>query len=280
MAVLGLCFSQPGAEAGRLSLSAERGSYLLGEPVYLRIQSDINPVPALEEGAFALVILGPGGPERIYRPPLRLRTAGSGGRRLPGMDSAAERIRFARIICEEDGLVFRKPGRYRLRLSALSDTLSIVFQAPATEADKKAYAVLSRNPGEYGLAMYLEGGDQLKEGMAIISELAASQSAYTRAASFVLASDWSQDFIAYSGTGTRSLDLQKALAWSQWDRNAGIYIPLRNAYRLQAAVEQARRQSRSAPGLQAARSKLQGFLASLSPEERLWLRSFQPSANP
>jgi hypothetical protein len=284
-AVLAIPSAAASVRSGSFTLRAERGSYLLGEPIYLRIESGNSPVPSLEEGTLFLAILGSGEPERIYHPPLRLRTAALGNRPRP--KASGERVRFARIICADGQLVFRTPGRYRLRLvsipagrSALSDSLTVVFTAPVNPADKKAYALLSRNPGEYGLAVYLEGGDQLKQGMAILGELAAFESAYARLASFVLSSDWSQDFTDYRGSGSRPLDLQKALAWAQWDKSRGAYIPLRNAYRLKTGADIQAARTPSAPGLEAVRGKLAVFLASLTPEEKAWFRSFSPGSGP
>ena len=292
----------PANAAGLLfSLVTERQRFLIGEPVYLRIESDL-PVAALEDGAFILAIQGESGPERIYHPPLRYRGGGAPiGKpvsqiRKPGIAAGAavggdprRHFRFARLICADGQLLFGKPGRYRLRLAspqpdsavggakveaagaALSASISIAFSEPSSQADKLAYAVLSRNPREYGLAMYLEGGDQLREGMAIISELAATQSAYTRAAAFVLSSDWSQDFRDYQGPGSRSLDLQKAMAWAQWDMRAGWYIPLKNAYRLASGLEA--HGNAAMPGSDAAKRRISGFLAGLSPSEKAWYQA-------
>lgn len=284
------------------TLTAERSSYLLGEPVYLRIQSAEPATPSLEEGTVLLAIKCAGEGERIYRPPLRLRGTPAAPARMP--ESSGGSVRFARIIFSDGELVFGKPGRYRLRLLsaassasagpgkvpgsgtsqtngdaaglALSDSLAVVFREPTLPPDKQAYAIISRNPGEYGLAVYLEGGDQLRQGLAIMSDLAASQSAYSRVASFVLSSDWSQDFTDYRGPHSRPIDLQKALAWAQWDRSQGAYIPLRNAYRLKSGADILAGRNPSAPGLDAVRGKLAGFMASLTPEEAAWFRSFSP----
>ncbi|HKP94137.1 MAG TPA: hypothetical protein VJ385_00130 [Fibrobacteria bacterium] len=281
--------SLPG-QPGRFHLAAERARYLLGEPIHMRIESPESRPPSLEEGRFLLGIEGAGEPERIYHPPLRLRTApgsASGGKTqdaLPGEPrpggAPVVHVRFARLIASDGELLFRKPGRYRLRLipaggaAALSDSLDVEFREPDAPADRKAYALLSRNAGEYALAVYLEGGDQLKEGMAIIAALAAFESAYSRLASFVLSSDWSQDFTDYGGNGSRPMDLQKAMAWAQWDRGPGAYVPLRNAYRLKSGAEALAAREPGAPGLEALRGRLAAFFASLSPEEKAWFRSF------
>jgi hypothetical protein len=280
--VLAVCLLRAEAMAFPLSLAAERASFLSGQPVYLRMESQNAPIPSLEEGTLLLGIREEGDGERIYNPPLHYR-AGNASRK---------RIRYARIICEEGQLVFRKPGHYRLRLlsrpdsgavagkpesflpTALSDTLGITIRAPVTPEDKRAYALISRNPGEYGLAVYLEGGDQLRDGMAIISELAATNSAYTRIASFVLSSDWSQDYRAFPEGTVRPLDLEKALAWAQWDSEAGAYIPLRNAFRLQAAGDLAGKRSARPPGLAALRARTAAFYASLTRGETAWSHSF------
>jgi hypothetical protein len=265
-------------QPARFTLKAERGRYLLGQPVYLRIGSADGPPPSLEEGVLVLSIQGPDGTERDYNPPLHYRSGPAG--------EGSPRVRFARVIASDGALVFGKPGRYRLRLRpppsagadsgrrALSDSLSLVFAPPKREQDKRAFDLLSKDPGEYGLAVYLEGGQQLRSGMAIIRELASFPNGYRRMAAFVLSSDWSQDFIDRRGGGSRPLDLAKALEYAQWDLAGGAYVPLRNAFRLQAAADiQAVRDS-TAPALAETRRKLAAFRASLDSAQAGLLRSF------
>jgi hypothetical protein len=274
------------ASPGRFNLATERVRYLIGESLYLRIESPDAFPPSLEEGQFLLGIKRDKDPERVYHPPFRLRRA------TAGTEGAGLHTRFARLIAQDGEFLFGKPGRYRLRLlglpaagagdtivpgaSVLSDTLSVEFIQPTAPADQKAFAIIRRNPSEYALAVYLEGGDQLKEGMAIIRELAAFPSAYCRMASFILSSDWAQDFTDYHGGASRPLDLQKALAWAQWDKGQGTYIPLRNAFRLAQGAEILAARNPAAVGQEEVRSKLSAFLASLTPQEMAWYRSFSP----
>lgn len=260
------------------SLEAEQRSFLVGQPVYLRIGSRDAAPPSLEQGTMVLSILGPDGEEWEYHPPLRYR---SGPERAMG-----PRIRFARIIAGDGGLVFRKPGRYRLRLltprsasadtprSTLSDTLALVFSLPVRPEDKRAFSILSRDPGEYALAVYLEGGQQLRAGMAIIRELETFPNAYRRTAAFVLSSDWSQDYQDRFTGLARPLDLDQAMRFAQWDFGPGAYIPLRNAYRLQNAVDARISRDSTASGLGPVRDSLAAFLARLTPIQTSWLRAF------
>lgn len=292
------------ASAGNsLTLASDRDTLILGEPLYLHIESPSVRPPSLEEGRFLLAIQSPGEAEWIYRPPLRYRTrpdtasdiAGdsNGGRRDPRVRAvpkvrAALKVRFARLIAADGGLLFRKPGRYRLRLvatggagegfAAVSDTLFAEIREPAAARDRRAFGLIARNPGEYALAVYLEGGDQLREGMAIIRELAAFESAYARTASFVLSSDWAQDFTDYSrhgGPASRPMDLQKALAWSQWDLDRGLYIPLRTAFRLGNAADLLSARDPGAPGLAEVRGRLAAFLSGLTPVQAGAFHSFR-----
>jgi hypothetical protein len=266
------------------TLHPERGRYLLGEPVYLRMRGAFARPPALEENTVALVVRSPDGFEHAYRPPLLFRARPGGG--------SAARTRYARLIAESGGWVFPRPGRYLLRLrapagggprggdplsrepQALSDTVSLDIAAPSAESDKRAFAILSRAPGEYALAVYLEGGDHLAAGMAVLRELVAFPNAYARTAAFVLCSDWSQDYRAASGGTPRPLDLDSALAYARWEKAGGAYPALRTAYRLGQAVAL---QSSRHPGdlaLASARSRLQAFRDSLTAEERLLFDSF------
>ncbi len=288
-------------QSAPFTLTAERTRYLLGEPVYLRIGSrEVRP-PSLEEGSLVLLLRGPDGKEREYHPPLRLRTrpvlppAGTSVADQPAnANPPQERIRYARLIVADDSLVFRKPGRYRLRLVSpisevpdsgrtvlsdsarrvISDSLIIAFSLPVRKADKRAYSILSRNPGEYGLAVYLEGGQQFKSGMAILGELADFPNAYRREAAFVLTSDWAQDFTDYHGGSSRRLDLAKAMAMAQWDLQPGAYIPLRTAFLLRNAVNIVAVRNPADSSLAAIRLRLNGFRASLPPREAAWLNSF------
>jgi hypothetical protein len=259
------------------TLQAERRSYLIGQPVYLRIGSKDAAPPSLEQGTMVLSIRGPDGEEADYHPPLRFRSSPRDG---------GAPLRFARVIASEGGLAFRKPGRYRLRLVTprpaasgaggllLSDSLELDFSLPVRKADKRAYAILSRDPGEYALAVYLEGGQQLGAGMAILRELAAFPNAYSRMAAFVLSSDWSQDYLDRRSGATRPLDLEQALKFAQLDLRQGEYVPLRNAFRLQNALEAQYRRDSTAVGLKPVRDSLAAFQSRLTPVQSSWFRAF------
>jgi hypothetical protein len=275
------------------SLEAEQAALLLGEPLYLRIGSFTDAPPSLEEGTVTLSIRGPDGEEREYRPPLRFRSQaaprpGPGGS-TAGPSTAAppsRRYRMARVIASDGDLVFRKPGRFRLRLitpsrpasgspaEILSDSLILTLKAPALKQDVRAYGIILRDPGEYGLAVYLEGGQQLRSGMAIIGELAGFPNAYRRTARFVLASDWAQDFTDFRGGASRPLNLEKSLALAEWSLSGGAYVPLRTAYRLRKAVDVLAVREPTAPVLAETRRNLAQFEASLGPSDLALLRSF------
>lgn len=288
------------ASGGAFSIRTEHPSYLLGEPIYLRISSSQARPPSLEEYTLTLGAMplpgsqgrsgpvaadsAPGAGEVFYRPPLRLhtRSADSGGIEGPAVrpDSTRPPVfsRYARLIAQEGGLLFPKPGRYLIRLHSasaiVSDSAILNIRAPSAPADRRAFALISGNPGEYALAVYLEGGDQLKDGMAIIGALAGFRSAYTRVARFVLSSDWSQDYTDYRGGASRPADLEKALASAQWDLKPGWYIPLRTAYRLRNAVGEVAARDTAAPGLAEVRGRLKSFETSLTPEAKALLLSF------
>jgi hypothetical protein len=156
----------------------------------------------------------------------------------------------------------------------LSDTVAVEIAAPTSPEDRRAYALLARAPEEYALAVYLEGGDQLQAGMAVLRGLASFPNGYARVAAFVLCSDWAQDFRARSGGAPRALDLGRALSFARFDKSAGAYLPLRTAYRLRQAMALQSVRVPEDPNLAAARARLRAFEASLSSEERAWLASF------
>jgi hypothetical protein len=278
------------------SLRTEHARYLLGEPVYLRMEARHGRPPGLEDGTIFLSISPPEGGEHAYAPPLRFRSRPSVA--TPEPDRG---IRYARLIAEGGGWVFPLPGKYVLRLRApagpaakvgpggigaaaapaisreaepLSDTVSVEIAAPSAPEDKRAFDLLSRARAEYALAVYLEGGDQLRAGMAAIRELASFPSAYASVARFVLCSDWAQDFRARSGGGARPLDLGKALAFAQWDKSGGAYLPLRTAFRISAAIALQSARDPTDLNLAPARARLRAFEDSLTADERAILASF------
>lgn len=287
-----VCMAAQAAADYPFSLRPEHARYLLGEPVYLRMEASYGRPPALEDGTIILAIRSPEGGEHGYAPPLRFRSRPNVT--TPGADRG---VRYARLIAEGGGWVFPRPGKYVLRLraptdagaggigapagpaisreaEALSDTVSVEIAAPTAPEDKRAFNLLSRAPGEYALAVYLEGGDQLRAGMDVIRELATFPSAYARVARFVLCSDWAQDFRARSGGGARPMDLGKALAFAWWDKSGGVYIPLRTAFRMRAAIAlQSARDPRDL-NLAPARARLSAFEDSLTADERAILASF------
>ncbi|MBW8889328.1 MAG: hypothetical protein JF616_16355 [Fibrobacteres bacterium] len=293
------CMAVRAAAGYPFALHPEHARYLLGEPVYLRMDGAHGRPPTLEEGTTILVIRAPDGGEHLYRPPLRFRSR-------PGADGpgAVPGLRYARLIAEGGGWVFPRPGRYVLRLrapaeagargeraaapgfskeaEALSDTVSVEIAAPSAPEDKRAFEILSRAPGEYALAVYLEGGDQLRSGMDVIRELAAlpnrnanqNANGYERVAAFVLCSDWGQDFRARSGGEGRPMDLGKALAFAHWDKGGGVYLPLRTAFRMRAAIALRSARDPTDPDLASARARLSAFEDSLTADERSILASF------
>jgi len=287
-----VCLPLRAAPGHPFSLRPEHARYLLGEPVYLRMEGERGRPPALEEGTTFLVIRAPDGGEHVYRPPLRFRSR-------PGAaaSKADAGMRYARLIAEGAGWVFPRPGRYVLRLrapaeagaggmgpggaagfsreaKALSDTVSLEIAAPSAPEDKRAFALLSKAPGEYALAVYLEGGDQLRAGMEIMRELAAFPNGYARVAAFVLCSDWGQDFRARSGGEARPLDLGKALAFARWDKSQGDYLPLRTAFRMRAAIALRSARDPADANLAPAQARLQAFEDSLTADQRSILASF------
>ena len=232
-----------------------------------------------------LSITAPDGAETEYRPPLRFRSgpdASSGEREA----SPGARIRFARIIAADGALVFRKPGRYLLCLlsprtasadsgrAVLSDSLALVFSLPVRESDKRAYSILSRDPGEYGLAVYLEGGRQLKSGMAILEQLAAFPNAYRRTAAFVLSSDWSQDSSIAPAADPgpwiwrRPLDSRNGICGRATTFRCGT--PIVSARRWEILT----RRDSSASGLRPVRDSLAAFESRLTPAQSARLRAF------
>ncbi len=186
------------ASAAKLDLGTDRNVYLPFQPVFLNIRADaeagqgMDPNP-LETGDLVLEITPPDGHAYRYAPGMTLcRLAGSG-------NAGAARSVFHTLSYGAGRPVLEAPGEYALRLldpqgAAMSPVRKITVEMPSSPNDKQAYERISANPGQFAYFQYLEGSEQLAEGLAIAEDLAAMDCSYSPTARALLAIHYSQSF--------------------------------------------------------------------------------------
>jgi hypothetical protein len=94
--------------------------------------------------------------------------------------------------------------------------------------------LIEKNKYEYGWAVYIEGGDQLPEGMAIMHELAGFENAYQSIANFVISCNWARSFLNYRTGEIRPIDLEKALQYAEQCTLSTLptYLRIKNVHKL------------------------------------------------
>lgn len=228
------------AWAGDITLTADKQSYLVGQPVYLRIEGE-SKIPLIPEAEYArLLIVKPDGENHWYRPPARFEMASRGG----------ETVEYATLVLSRGGFIFTQAGDYVLQLypgdpddrTPLSKELVVSFRIPEDKNDYRARELIQSDPWGYALVVYLEGGDHIPGGMKVIEELASFESNYRGLGRFVMSCNWSRNHVNYSTNEVRWADPAKALSFAQCaDTTAGAYMRMQNAVKLRRGLTLAER---------------------------------------
>jgi len=177
--VLGLCPAVAGAQV--LTLSLDKTSFLPAEPFAVHVTVAVAEpmmIPASLEarhGHVRFYVSAPDGSERLFRPWALFENPAM-ARALPGQPAAAT----SRIFFGADGWTFREPGRYRVRAqlgdrSSAPVTLEI---RPAAGTEQEQSAALLASPAA-GMFLLLDGGDQFREGMALLRGIAGTSTRFS-----------------------------------------------------------------------------------------------------
>ena len=176
-------------------LETDKQSYLQFQPVYLKLSSSNSKnndmqVRPLEFGDFVLKMEFPDGTRSIYRPMIQACSF-SGAPRTKGVE-------YSTLILNGAELVSSKIGMYTLILTdrsgyIVSWPISYRVEEPVMPEDKQAKQLIETDPIGYGMFIYMEGGDHLVQGHAIVKNLSESRSSYSSFARAVLAINYSHD---------------------------------------------------------------------------------------
>ena len=228
-----------------ITLSLDKSTYLIGEPVYVKLATAAKIPLSLECHIYSLQIYRPDGQIEKYFPPA-IAECNEAYDVANGV--AIEKQGYSEdyaclIISDENRLLFNIDGRYNLRLvsndgnSELSNPILLTMCMPITVSDLSSYFLIMENPYEYGLFMYLEAGEHLKKGFEIINSLAEINSSYSDNAKFVLSTNYSEGYYDFTAKQERPINIQKAINLSQCkNHNAQKYTRLRNAQKLDLAL--------------------------------------------
>lgn len=178
-------------------INTEKDNYLVYEPIYLEIEFMKDKIPegfyisALDDeiSQIGLRITLPDGKQIEYSTMWKFSN-------FPSKEK--DMIYFETVIVQKGEVITAKPGIYLLSIFNKSDNLqisnelSVQFVNPATSDQVEAIKSIQKNPNQYGLFMYLNGGDHLAEGKEIVETLAELETPVQEVARAVVAMNYSQ----------------------------------------------------------------------------------------
>lgn len=184
------------------------------EPIFLEIEAlDTKTCGAcrfvnLSTGDLRLVIDAGKGQKQFYRPALKTCWF---GQVQPEVRKSHETV-----ILSAGNIVTRNPGNLRLFLcdganNIVSNLLEIVVR-PSSKREKIWAEEASRYPAEYGMFLYLGGGDHLANGRRIVERMSKSGTAYAPWARSIMACNHSQNYTDWKSMKiVRKADLYLAM---------------------------------------------------------------------
>lgn len=221
----------PAAASAFVGISADKTDYLPYEAIYLTMELDEAAITegfrwgALEDmnAEVTLFITPPDGDEFFYRPPMRVE----------GAFEEVNTVEHATLILHGGKVITAATGPYRLIVRdsngiPVSNELWLNVNEPENPADSKAVKRIAAHAREYGMFVYLGGGDHITNGAAIAKELADGDSSFRPNARAVVASNYSQVYYDWKEKKVkRAPDLEKVME----------YMPEADDYRVCDAVK-------------------------------------------
>jgi hypothetical protein len=216
-----------------LTLVAEKETYVVGEPVVVyvtvtNIADKVANVPTLfgpEYDVYVYSVQGPDGKATRFSPLMVKETYAPGASLQKGQSVSGS----ARIYFGAHGYSFSAPGSYSLRCSygpLTSNALVLKFVEPRTAAER-AFAEAMLKHGEVGLLMMMEGGDELKDGIAQLEKFVAEYpgTTYSGVAGYILGKNYSKAAMNFVSKKPRAADLAKANKYLETAKpiNLGTY---------------------------------------------------------
>jgi hypothetical protein len=213
-----LCFTVGSLNAQtslRLSLSFERPTFFVGEPVVAHVTlsnagSEPVSIPVELEPEYYTIrymISINGGSETLFRPWALLENDGV-TQLEPGMSVSTQ----AKIFIGANGWTFSVPGAYTIRAvmgRIHSEPAKITVQEPPTEPERRQSALLLENR-EAGLFLLLNGGDHLTAGIKVVRDIAASSTRLAGYANYALGASLTNEFANLKSGTIRPRNLPQA----------------------------------------------------------------------
>lgn len=218
LAVVALCSSAGSliAQAAlRLSLSFEKPTFLVGEPVIAHVTlSNVGAenlsIPAELEPEYYRIryMIGiNGGPEEMFRPWALLENDD-----VSQLATGTSVSTQAKIFFGANGWTFSTPGTYTIRalMGRLgSEPARITVQQPPTDIERRQSAALLGSR-EAGLFILLNGGDHLTAGIKVVRDIATSGSRLAGYANYALGASLATEFANLKTATVRSRNLPQA----------------------------------------------------------------------
>lgn len=239
MMLMTFLFSTHAQQGMKIELSAEKTTFLLGEPVVVlvKVTNTANSplmIPGGLEPEFDMLhyeVTDPDGKATPYSP---MYVADTDKRIILNKNESA--YGAARLFYGGNGYTFTKPGTYKVRASfkdAQSNTLAIKISVPQNDAEREQAALILDNP-EVGLFMMLEGGDELMEAHKALATLEEKypQSLLTAYVKFAQGKNLSVPARNFVTKKPRDAKLTKAIEILKGVKDA----PLQMYYRLKVAT--------------------------------------------
>lgn len=217
-------------QAQDVLLSADRATYLLGQPIYVTMQNQSSYCYTMDFSSGHLVLKVSGPVNVSYRSPYR-----TDSRCTPLKPRSSTQC----VAMYGDGLLFASPGQYTLSVWAImrdnssiepeqvSNPVTVSVVEPTDPQDVAVWEAIQGTEGEYALYMALGGGDQLAAATDLVRQTANGQSSYRDHARYLMSLRWTRPHYDFGRRKLlREAILDSALTYSQ-ALNPSLAKPLR-----------------------------------------------------
>jgi hypothetical protein len=226
-----------------LKLDLEKTSYIIYEPIYLKI-SKTTPEQigfgAIEDhlNQFSLVIKEPSNVLYLYSPPMGID-------RFVNENYTEPQKVIECIISMHGRVITKMPGKYEFwmihsedndarklsEISPASNKLTISIQSAQQHDDIEAIKTIESNQTAYATFLYLKGGDHIKEGLSIFEKLSDSESSFKAMAKAILSINYCQSFYDIDRKAMREKDMNKVNKYfpSENEQNLNSILKLNSA---------------------------------------------------
>ncbi len=239
MLLMTFLFSTHAQQGIKIELSAEKTTFLLGEPVVVlvKVTNTANSPLMIPVGLEAecdmlhYEITNPDGKTTPYSP---MYVVDTDKRIILNKNESA--YGAARLFYGGNGYTFTKPGTYKVQArfkDVQSNALAVKISAPQNDAEREQAALILDN-AEVGLFLMLEGGDELMEAHKALATLEEKypQSLLTAYVKFAQGKNLSVPARNFVSKKPRDANLTKAIEILQSVKDA----PLQMYYRVKAAT--------------------------------------------